>query len=208
MVEVEKIFTIFENLNPNPVTELLYNNEYQLLVAVLLSAQATDKIVNIATKPLFEIIHTPFQMIELGVDNLIEYIKIIGLYPTKAKNIISLSHILAESFNSEIPSTREDLENLPGIGRKSANVVLNTIFHHPTIAVDTHVFRVSKRLGLAQSDSVLGVERELDGVIPKKYLYKAHHWLVLHGRYICKAKKPLCSECRVAFLCKSATYDS
>jgi endonuclease-3 len=200
--EIKSIFEIFAMENPNPRTELNYTNEYTLLVAVLLSARATDKIVNRATAELFKIADNPQKMLELGEEGLKSFIKIIGLYPTKAKNIIALSQKLLNEFNSEVPGNLEDLQKLPGIGRKSANVVLNTIYNLPTIPVDTHVFRVAKRLSLSDGNNVLQVEKDLMKVIPEEYLQNAHHWLVLHGRYICKAQKPKCEECVIKSACE------
>ena len=199
---VDEIFQIFARNNPTPTTELHYINSYTLLVAVLLSARATDKIVNKATAELFKIANTPNKMLLLGEESLKNHIKIIGLYPTKAKNIISLSEQLISEFGGEVPGKLEDLEKLPGIGRKSANVVLNTIFHQPTIPVDTHVFRVARRLDLSDGDNVLKVEKDLMKIIPQEYLQNAHHWLVLHGRYVCKSQKPLCNSCPISHLCK------
>lgn len=200
--DIKNIFEIFSKENPTPTTELNYTNEYTLLVAVLLSARATDKIVNRATAELFKIADNPQKMLELGEEELKSFIKIIGLYPTKAKNIIALSQKLLNEFHAKVPGNLEDLQKLPGIGRKSANVVLNTIYHLPTIPVDTHVFRVAKRLALSDGNNVLQVEKDLMKVIPKEYLHNAHHWLVLHGRYICKAQKPKCEECIIKSLCK------
>jgi endonuclease-3 len=199
---IDEIFQIFARNNPTPKTELHYINSYTLLVAVLLSARATDKIVNKATAELFKIADTPHKMLLLGEESLKTHIKIIGLYPTKAKNIISLSERLISEFGGKVPDKLEDLEKLPGIGRKSANVVLNTIFHQPTMPVDTHVFRVARRLELSDGDNVLKVERDLMKVIPQEYLQNAHHWLVLHGRYVCKAQRPLCHSCSISHLCK------
>jgi endonuclease-3 len=199
---VDEIFQIFTRNNPTPTTELHYINNYTLLVAVLLSARATDKIVNKATEELFKIANTPHKMLLLGEKDLKNHIKIIGLYPTKAKNIISLSERLISEFGGEVPDKLEDLEKLPGIGRKSANVVLNTIFHQPTIPVDTHVFRVARRLDLSDGNNVLKVEKDLMKIVPQEYLQNAHHWLVLHGRYVCKARKPLCNSCPISHLCK------
>lgn len=201
----EKIGTIFERFtakNPCPETELQYTNSYTLLVAVVLSAQATDIGVNKATKSLFAQIDSPQKMVDLGLENLKKHIKTIGLFNTKAKNVIALSKILIEKYQSQIPQTREELETLPGVGRKTANVVLNVAFGQPTIAVDTHIFRVTKRIGLAAGKTPLAIELELNSVIPSSYLLHAHHWLILHGRYICKAQKPLCSQCPINDLCE------
>lgn len=201
----EKIGAIFERFsanNPHPETELQYINSYTLLVAVVLSAQATDIGVNKATQSLFAKVDTPQKMIELGLDDLKQYIKTIGLFNTKAKNVIALSKILIEKYQGQIPQTREELETLPGVGRKTANVVLNVAFGQPTIAVDTHIFRVANRIGLACGKTPLAIELELNSVIPSSYLLHAHHWLILHGRYICKAQKPLCSQCPINDLCE------
>ncbi len=200
--EIEAIFAAFEKNNPEPKGELEHVNLFTLLVAVVLSAQATDKGVNKATKTLFAIANSPEKMIVLGLDGIIEHIKSIGLYRNKAKNILALSKILVEKFNSKVPDNRKALESLPGVGRKTANVVLNIGFHQPTIAVDTHLFRVSNRTGLAVGKNPLEVEEILLEVIPKKYLLRAHHWLILHGRYVCKAKKPDCPNCIINQWCK------
>lgn len=200
--EIEAIFTTFEKHDPNPNGELNYTNLFTLLVAVVLSAQATDKGVNKATKPLFAIADSPEKMLALGIDKITKYIKSIGLYRNKAKNIFALSKILIDKYDSQIPNTREQLETLPGVGRKTANVILNIGFDKPTIAVDTHIFRVSNRTGLAPARNVLEVEKILLEIIPKKYLLHAHHWLILHGRYICKARKPDCPHCIIEQWCK------
>lgn len=186
---------------PNVATELQYTNPYTLLVAVVLSAQSTDKGVNKATKPLFDKIQTPQEMLALGEESLKNTIKTIGLYHTKAKNIIKLSQILIEKFGGRIPNTREELMELPGVGRKTANVVLNVAFNQPTIPVDTHIFRVSNRTGLAPGKTPLEVEQKLEKNVPKAYLHSAHHLLILHGRYTCKAIKPLCNICPVSSVC-------
>lgn len=199
-----QITTFFERLSsalPEPETELQYTNDYTLVVAVALSAQATDVGVNKATKELFKIADTPEKMVSLGEEKLIEHIKTIGLYRNKAKNVIALSKMLIEDFGSEVPQNRADLEKLPGVGRKTANVVLNVAFGQPTIAVDTHIFRVSNRTGLAPGKNVLEVELALEKRVPKDYLLHAHHWLILHGRYICKARKPSCVRCEIADVC-------
>jgi endonuclease III len=187
---------------PHPKGELEFTNPYTLLVAVVLSAQATDKSVNKATHLLFERVRTPEGMLDLGEEKLRGYIKSIGLYVTKAKNIIKLSQILIEDFQGSVPSSREALERLPGVGRKTANVVLNIAFGQPTIAVDTHIFRVANRTGLAPGKTPLAVERALERLIPHHRLHDAHHWLILHGRYICTAKKPKCHICSVQDLCQ------
>ncbi len=200
--ELEIVFSRWQEQNPAPKSELNYKNPYTLLVAVVLSAQATDKSVNIATESLFEKITTPEQMVSLGSENLIPYIKSIGLYKNKAKNIIKLSEILINQFNSQIPDNIEDLMILPGVGRKTANVVLNVVFHQPTMPVDTHLLRISPKIGLAEGKTPLEVEKSLLERIPKKYLPNAHHWILLHGRYICTAKNPKCEKCLIADLCK------
>lgn len=201
-LEMEIIFSRWQKQNPSPKSELNYKNPYTLLVAVVLSAQATDKSVNIATKSLFEKITTPEQMISLGMENLIPYIKSIGLYKNKAKNIIKLSEMLVNQFNSKIPDNLEDLMLLPGVGRKTANVVLNVIFNKPTMPVDTHLLRISPKIGLAEGKTPLEIEKSLLERIPEKYLQNAHHWILLHGRYVCTAKNPKCEECLIADLCK------
>jgi endonuclease-3 len=198
-------FEFFRRLaeaNPSPTTELDYSNPYTLLVAVVLSAQATDASVNIATKPLFEHIETPRQMIDLGEDKLREAIKTVGLFNTKAKNVIALSHALIEAHGGEVPRTREDLQALPGVGRKTANVVLNTAWGEETFAVDTHVFRVCNRTGLAPGKTVDDVEAKLEKIVPQPFRRDAHHWLILHGRYTCKARLPECWRCPVIDLCR------
>lgn len=200
--ELEIVFSRWQEQNPAPKSELNYKNPYTLLVAVVLSAQATDKSVNIATEELFEKITTPEQMVSLGSENLIPYIKSIGLYKNKAKNIIKLSEILINQFNSQIPDNIEDLMILPGVGRKTANVVLNVVFHQPTMPVDTHLLRISPKIGLAEGKTPLEIEKSLLERIPKKYLPNAHHWILLHGRYICTAKNPKCEKCLIADLCK------
>lgn len=186
---------------PDPKTELEYTNPYTLLVAVTLSAQATDVGVNKATGALFKIVQTPKQMLELGLDGLVCYIKTIGLYNSKAKNILAAAQILEDQFGGEVPQTRQDLEKLPGVGRKTANVVLNVAFGQPTIAVDTHIFRVSNRTGIAPGKTPLEVELKLEKVVPNIYKYDIHHWLILHGRYTCKARKPECHRCILSSLC-------
>jgi endonuclease-3 len=201
--EVKAIFETFRTAEAEPKTELLYGNAYQLLVAVVLSAQATDKSVNIATAPLFKKVLTPADMIALGEEALTEYIKSIGLYRTKAKNVIALSHILSEQYGGNLPTTMEDLVKLPGVGRKTANVVLNSLFGHHTIAVDTHVFRVSHRLGFSRGTTPDAVETDLMRLIPAEFLEHAHHWLILHGRYTCVARKPHCHVCPIEKWCHS-----
>ena len=200
----EQIFEFFRRLaeaNPAPTTELESTNPYQLLVAVVLSAQATDVGVNIATRPLFERIKTPRQMVDLGEERLREAIKTIGLFNTKAKNVIALSQALIDRHGGKVPRTREELQALPGVGRKTANVVLNTAFGEETFAVDTHVFRVCNRTGLAPGKTVDAVEAGLEKVVPQPFRRDAHHWLILHGRYTCKARLPECWRCPVADLC-------
>ena len=199
------VFEFYRRLaeaNPAPATELEYSNPYTLLVAVVLSAQATDVSVNIATRDLFRRASTPQQMVELGEDAVREQIKTIGLFNTKAKNVIALSEALIRDHCGEVPQTREELEKLPGVGRKTANVVLNTAFGHETFAVDTHIFRVGNRTGLAPGKTPLDVELKLDRITPQPFRRDAHHWLILHGRYICKARKPECWRCPVVDLCR------
>ena len=198
---ITSIFKILRKNNPNPVTELHYKNTFQLLIAVILSAQATDKSVNAATKDLFKIAGTPKKMLDMGEAKLKNYIKTIGLYNAKAKNVMKTCKILFDYYKSEIPNNREDLEKLPGVGRKTANVVLNNAFGQPTIGVDTHVFRVSNRLGLAPGKNVLEVEKKLEKNIPEKYKLHAHHWLIILGRYTCVARKPKCFNCKVLKFC-------
>ncbi len=196
---------IFERLraaNPAPTTELHYRTPFELLIAVMLSAQATDKSVNKATRELFRKANTPQAMLELGEEGLKRYIKTIGLYNNKARNIIATCRILVDRYNGEVPSDRKALESLPGVGRKTANVVLNTAFGHPTIAVDTHIFRVANRTGLAKGKTPLEVERKLEKVVPAEFKQDAHHWLILHGRYICTARKPRCGACIIEDLCE------
>ena len=199
--EIEEFFGRLKKLNPDPRTELEYKNPYTLLVAVALSAQATDKSVNKATASLFKTVDTPEKMLALGEARLTEAIKTIGLYRGKARNVIALSKILMEKHGGQVPKSREALEALPGVGRKTANVVLNVAFGERTIAVDTHIFRVSNRTGLAPGKNVLDVELGLEKRVPEKYLSHAHHWLILHGRYTCVARKPLCPTCVVRDLC-------
>ncbi|MCJ8190285.1 endonuclease III [Sphingomicrobium aestuariivivum] len=199
------VFEFYSRLaedNPAPETELEYGNPYQLVVAVALSAQATDVGVNKATRALFDKVKTPQQMLDLGEEGLREHIKTIGLFNQKAKNVIKAARILVDDYGGEVPEEREALERLPGVGRKTANVVLNTAFGHPAIAVDTHIFRVSNRTGLAPGKTVLAVEKKLEKVTPEPFLLNAHHWLILHGRYVCKARTPECWRCPVADLCR------
>jgi endonuclease-3 len=200
--DIQTFFSRLQDDNPNPEGELDYVNDFTLLVAVVLSAQATDKGVNKATKKLFQIAETPEKMAALGLDGIIAHVKTIGLYNAKAKNVLALSEMLVAEHNSEVPQTREALEKLPGVGRKTANVVLNLAFGHPTCAVDTHIFRVSNRTGLAPGKTVLAVEKKLMKAIPAEFAVDAHHWLILHGRYICKARKPECTNCKVSDVCR------
>ncbi|MES9813680.1 MAG: endonuclease III [Candidatus Thiodiazotropha sp.] len=196
---------IFERLqadNPDPTTELSYNTSFELLVAVILSAQATDKSVNKATQQLFPLANTPEKILALGVEGLKRYIRTIGLFNSKAKNIVETCRILIEEYGSEVPDTRKALERLPGVGRKTANVVLNTAFGQPTMAVDTHIFRVANRTRLAPGKTPLEVERNLLRHIPQPFLQDAHHWLILHGRYTCIARKPRCGSCVIEDLCE------
>jgi endonuclease-3 len=201
----KKIAAIFERLkaaNPAPITELEYSTPFELLIAVILSAQATDKSVNLATRELYKHANTPEKILALGVEGLSRYIKTIGLFNTKAKNVIATCRALIEQHGGQVPESREALEALPGVGRKTANVILNTAFGHPTIAVDTHIFRVSNRTGLAPGDNVRTVEDHLVKVVPEEYAHDAHHWLILHGRYTCIARKPKCPECVILDLCE------
>ena len=200
--EAEEFFARLKKHTPEPKTELQYVNPYTLLVAVVLSAQATDKGVNKATAPLFKTVKTPEAMVALGEEGLTQYIKTIGLYRGKAKNVIALSKLLIENHGGKVPKDREALQALPGVGRKTANVVLNVAFGEPTIAVDTHIFRVSNRTGLAPGKDVVEVELKLEKVVPDAYKLHAHHWLILHGRYTCVARKPLCPTCVVRDLCR------
>jgi len=200
--KIKQIFACFQKANLKPTTELIYHSSFELLIAVILSAQATDKSVNKATGALFEIASTPEKMLHLGEEKLKNYIKTIGLYKNKAKNIIQTCKMLVEQFHSEVPHTREALESLPGVGRKTANVILNTCFKQPVIAVDTHIFRVAQRIGLAKGKTPLAIEEQLMEVIPKEYLHDAHHWLILHGRYVCTARKPHCPTCIINKLCE------
>jgi endonuclease III len=200
--EVDAIFGAFSAANPEPRGELDHTNAFTLLVAVVLSAQATDAGVNKATPALFKVADTPEKMMKLGEEGIREKIKTIGLFNTKAKNVHALSRKLVEEHGGKVPQTREELEMLPGVGRKTANVVLNTAFRQPTIAVDTHLFRVANRTGLARGDTPLAVELGLLKTVPEPYLLHAHHWLILHGRYVCKARKPECYRCIIAQWCR------
>lgn len=198
---INAIFATFAEINPHPVTELVAPNPFCLLVAIVMSAQATDVGVNKATSALFAVADTPEKMAALGEARLKQYIKTIGLFNSKAKNVIALSQRLISTYGGEIPTTREELETLPGVGRKTANVWLNCVLGKPTIAVDTHVFRVANRLGLCATTTPLATEQALEKVIPKKWMQHAHHWLILHGRYICKARVPECARCPVSKWC-------
>ena len=200
--QVAALFQRFADAVSEPKGELEYKNPYTLLVAVVLSAQATDVSVNKATKPLFKSVDTPAKMLALGETELRDYIKTIGLYNSKAKNVIKLSEILEKQYDGKVPNSRDALEQLPGVGRKTANVVLNMAFGEPTIAVDTHIFRVSNRTGLAPGKTPLAVETKLEAKVPAKFKQHAHHWLSLHGRYVCKARKPECGRCIIADLCR------
>ncbi len=197
-----EIFTRLRDANPNPETELNYTTPFELLVAVILSAQATDVGVNKVTDKLYPVANTPETILALGVDGLKEYIKTIGLFNSKAENVIKTCRLLIENHNSQVPETREELEALPGVGRKTANVVLNTLFGQVAMAVDTHIFRVSNRTGIAPGKNVLEVEKKLLRLVPKEFLLDAHHWLVLHGRYTCVARKPRCGACIIEDLCE------
>ncbi len=198
-----EFFRRLQFIDPHPTTELEYQSTFELLIAVILSAQATDISVNLATRRLYKAANTPGAMLDLGEEGLKTYIKTIGLFNTKAKNVIATCRILLEKHVGEIPSNRQALEALPGVGRKTANVILNTAFGQPTMAVDTHIFRLANRTGLALGKTPLIIERKLLKSIPKQYLLDAHHWLILHGRYVCKARKPNCPECIVRDLCRT-----
>ncbi|MDE2624565.1 MAG: endonuclease III [Betaproteobacteria bacterium] len=197
-----ELFRRLQAANPHPTTELRYGNPFQLLVAVILSAQATDKSVNLATAPLFKSIKTPADLLAFGPERFEEAIRTIGLYRTKARNVLATAHILQEQHGGRVPDQREALEALPGVGRKTANVVLNTAFGQPTIAVDTHIFRVSNRTGLAPGKTPLAVETKLLKVVPPEFRQDAHHWLILHGRYVCRARQPDCARCILLDLCE------
>jgi len=204
-----EIFRRLHEDNPDPRTELAYASPFELLIAVILSAQATDVSVNKATARLYPVANTPQAILDLGVEGLSEYIKTIGLYNSKAKNVIETCRLLLERHGGEVPQTREELEALPGVGRKTANVVLNTAFRQLAMAVDTHIFRVSNRTNLAPGKNVVEVELKLLKVVPRDFLLDAHHWLILHGRYVCQARKPRCGSCRIEDLCeyKAKTSD-
>ena len=197
-----EIFTRLRDQNPNPTTELEWSTPFELLIAVLLSAQATDVSVNLATRKLYKVANTPSSILILGIDGVKECIKTIGLYNFKADNVMKTCAILLEKHNGEIPRTREELEALPGVGRKTANVVLNTAFGEPTMAVDTHIFRLANRTRIASGKDVREVEDRLVRLIPREFLKDAHHWMILHGRYICKARKPDCANCLISDLCE------
>ena len=202
--QIEPFFAFLQAANPHPQTELEYTSVFELLCAVLMSAQATDVSVNKATRVLFKVANTPEQIVKLGLTRLENHIKTIGLYKSKAKHLIQTSNILIDQFQSQVPRTREELESLPGVGRKTANVVLNCAFNEPTIAVDTHIFRVSNRVGLAKGKTPLEVELALLKRVPHEYQLHAHHWLILHGRYVCKARTPLCQACALSNYCDYA----
>lgn len=197
-----EIFLRLQAANPHPTTELEYKTPFELLVAVMLSAQATDVSVNAATRQLFPVANTPQAILALGEEKLSAYIQRIGLYKTKAKHVIQTCRLLVEKHGGAVPQTREDLEALPGVGRKTANVILNTAFGEPTIAVDTHIFRVANRIGLAPGKDVLEVEKKLLKFVPDEFKHDAHHWLILHGRYVCQARKPKCGACIIRDLCE------
>ncbi len=198
----QAIFQRLRDANPHPTTELEHQSPFELLIAVILSAQATDKGVNLATRGLFARADNPQKMLDLGLEGLMEEVKTIGLYRTKSRNIIETCRRLVALHGGEVPKTREELEALPGVGRKTANVILNTAFHVPVIAVDTHIFRVANRTGIARGKDVLDVEKALMKAVPKEFLQDAHHWLILHGRYVCKARKPACPSCILHDLCE------
>lgn len=200
--EICEVFERLKRQNPSPSSELKWTNPYTMLVSTVLSAQATDKSVNKATESLYKIADTPEKMLALGEEGLISYIKSIGLYRSKARHVIALSKMLIEKFNGVVPQSREEIQMLPGAGRKTANVVLNVVFHQPVMPVDTHLLRICPKIGLAEGKTPLEVEESLMERIPEKYLLHAHHWLILHGRYVCKARNPLCSECIIADICR------
>ena len=202
VAEICEVFERSKRQNPSPSSELKWTNPYTMLVSTVLSAQATDKSVNKATESLYKIADTPEKMLALGEDGLISYIKSIGLYRSKARHVIALSKMLIEKFNGVVPQSREEIQMLPGAGRKTANVVLNVVFHQPVMPVDTHLLRICPKIGLAEGKTPLEVEESLMERIPEKYLLHAHHWLILHGRYVCKARNPLCSECIIADICQ------
>lgn len=201
-IKRSEIFKRFQMQNPNPTTELIFNSEFELLVSVILSAQATDRGVNKATAVLYKIANTPQQILDLGLEKLTDYLKSINYYKTKAKNVLKTCEILIEKHHGRVPFTRETLETLPGVGRKTANVLLNTLFGHSAVPVDTHIFRISNRTAIAPGKNPREVEDKLIKFVPEEYLKNAHHWLVLHGRYICLARKPKCNECLINDLCE------
>ena len=200
--EITEVFRRFKKQNPAPATELKAQNPFTLLVSVVLSAQATDKSVNKATEPLYKVADTPEKILALGEEGLIAYIKTIGLYRSKAKHVMGLCRMLIDDYGGKLPRKREDLERLPGVGRKTANVILNVVYSEPTMPVDTHLLRISPRIGLSEGTTPIEVEKDLLACIPAEFLGHAHHWLILHGRYVCVARKPLCSQCLIADLCK------
>ena len=204
---IAECFRRFRDANPQPTTELEYTSTFELLIAVILSAQATDKGVNKATRRLFPVANTPAAILALGEDGLKDFIKTIGLYNTKAANILKTCQILIDEHSGEVPADRAALERLPGVGRKTANVILNTAFRQPVMAVDTHIFRVANRTGIAPGKTVLAVEKALMARVPPEYLLDAHHWLILHGRYICIARKPRCGACLISDLCDNPQFD-
>ena len=205
---IAECFRRFRDANPQPTTELEYGSTFELLVAVILSAQATDKGVNKATRRLFPVANTPAAILALGEDGLKDYIKTIGLYNTKAVNILKTCQILLDEHSGEVPADRAALERLPGVGRKTANVILNTAFRQPVMAVDTHIFRVANRTGIAPGKTVLAVEKGLMARVPPAYLLDAHHWLILHGRYVCIARKPRCGACLISDLCDNPQFEA
>jgi endonuclease-3 len=199
--DIHELFTRWQRQNTHPTTELIYHNTYQLLVAVILSAQSTDKVVNQVTEPLFKRVQTPQDMLNISLQELTQRLNRLGLHQQKAKFLLAMSDILVNQYDGQVPEDRKALESLPGVGRKTANVVLNTAFSWPVVAVDTHIFRVSNRLGLSKGKNPLQVELDLEKKIPKAFLQDAHHWLILHGRYVCQARKPQCEQCIVKDLC-------
>ena len=207
-VAIAECFRRFRDANPQPTTELEYTSTFELLIAVILSAQATDKGVNKATRRLFPVANTPAAILALGEDGLKDYIKTIGLYNTKAVNILKTCQILLDEHSGEVPADRAALEKLPGVGRKTANVILNTAFRQPVMAVDTHIFRVANRTGIAPGKTVLAVEKGLRARVPPEYLLDAHHWLILHGRYVCIARKPRCGACLISDLCDNPQFEA
>lgn len=206
--QINEIFCRFRSANEKPVTELQAPNDFTLLVSVVLSAQATDKSVNKATEPLYKVADTPEKILALGEEGLISYIKSIGLYRSKAKHVIELCRILVEKFDSKIPDTREALQSLPGVGRKTANVILNVVYGKPTMPVDTHLLRISPRMGLSNGTTPETVEEDLLHYIPEEFMQHAHHWLILHGRYICTARNPKCTECPIQDICMHNNLDN